>query len=82
MVGPADDAGCAEVALAAGEVGAFPVAGRAAPEQDVLGAVVAREDDQCVACDRELVEQVEQRAEVGVELEQAVGPVALGAATP
>lgn len=75
--GPAHDAGGAEVALAAGEVRALPVAGRAAPEHDVLRAVITGEHDERVVRDPELVEEIEQHAEIAVELKQAVSPVAL-----
>ncbi len=69
--------GSGEVALTAGEVRALQVAGRAAPEHDVLGSVVAGEHDERVVRDPELVEEVEKHTEVAVELKQAVSPVAL-----
>ena len=45
VAGPAHDAGCPQIALPAGELRAFPVAGGAAPRQHLLGAVVAGEHD-------------------------------------
>ena len=77
---PAGDARCAEVAFAAGEVGALPEPGCTAPQQDVLGAVVTGEHHKGVVGQVELVEEVEKRAEIGVQLEEAVGPVPLPAA--
>jgi hypothetical protein len=77
--GPADQARGAQVALPAGEIGALPVAGGAAPQQHIFGAVVAGEHHHGVASDAELLQQVQQPAEVGVQLQQAVGPVALAA---
>src|SRR5215470_374202 len=49
--GPAHDARCPQVPFAAREVRPLPVAGRATPQQHVLGAVVAREHDQRVVLD-------------------------------
>ena len=48
VAGPAHDAGSAQVALAAGEVGPFPVSGCAPPEQNVFGSVVSGEDNESV----------------------------------
>jgi hypothetical protein len=74
---PSDHARRAEIALPAGEVRPLPVAGRAPPQKHLLGPVVPGENHHCVLGDPELVEQVEQRPEVGVELQQAVGPIPL-----
>jgi hypothetical protein len=75
--GPAHDARGAQVAFSSGEVRALPVAGAAPPQEHLLGAVVAGEDDKGVVRDPQLVEQVEQRPEVGVELQETVGLFAL-----
>jgi hypothetical protein len=75
VAGPAGDARRAQVALAAGEVRALPVAGRSAPQEGLFGAVVAGKYDEGLVFHPELVEQVEEGAEIGVELEQAVRPV-------
>ena len=55
----------------------LPITGRAPPKQQVVGAVVAGEDHQCVIGETKVVEQIEQGAEIGVELQQAVGPITL-----
>jgi hypothetical protein len=47
------------------------------PQQHLLGAVITGEDHQRVAREVQQVEQVEQCPEVGVEFEQAVGPVSV-----
>jgi len=54
-------------------------AGKTLPRQwsTSSGPFVAGEDHQGVLRDLQLLQQVEQRAEVGVQLEQAVGPIAL-----
>ena len=61
----------------AGEVGALPISRGAPPQQHLLRAVIAGEYHQSAARKVQLVEQVEQDPEVGVEFEQAVGPVTL-----
>ena len=78
--GPAGDAWRAQVAVGAGEVGAFPITGRAPPKQQVVGAVVAGEHHQCVIGETKVVEQIEQGAEIGVELQQARPITLLGLA--
>ncbi len=79
LPGPAHDARGPQVALVTGEVGALPKTRCAAPQQHVLRAVVASEHDDRVPAHPELVNEVQQCPEVSVELNQAVGPVALAA---
>jgi hypothetical protein len=74
---PAHDARRAQIAFPASEIGTLPVPRRAPPQQHFLRAVVTGQDHERVAREAEFVEQIQQRPEVGVESEQAVGPIAL-----
>ena len=52
------------------------------PGQVILGSVVAAKHDDGVVGDAEFVELVEQHAEVVVQHQQAVAPIAVGALAP
>ena len=77
VVRPADQARRADAAFGRTEVRAVEEAAGAAAGEMILGAVVAAHHHDGVVGDAELVELVEQHAEVVVEHQQAVAPVAI-----
>src|SRR6185437_12375747 len=76
LTGPSDQTGRAQPTLRRREIRPFEDARATSCDQQVLGTVVACKDDDRVLGDAELLEHVEQLAEVVVELDEAVGPVA------
>src|SRR5581483_7382208 len=77
LAGPADEERRADAAFGGGEVRTVEEAAGAATREMILGAVIAAEDDDGVLADAELIDLVEQHAEIVIEHQQAVAPFAV-----
>ncbi len=69
----------ANAAFRGTEIRAIEKAAGSAPHQVILGTIVAAVDNDGVVGDPELVELVEQHAEIVIEHQQAIAPLAVGA---
>ena len=76
------DARRAQRAFHAGEIGAFPETGGASIWQILFIAVVAGKNNDGVLAQAQFVQLVEEQAEITVELEQTISPIAMAASSP